>query len=235
MTANYLFRGVRIPAGHHILEFDYQPASFRFGLLITVISSLVALGLVTQASVRRTRPPKRAVFFDRDGVLNEAVVKDGHPFPPPNLAALRVDPSASACIARLRDAGFAIVVVTNQPDVARGTVDRGVVESINTRLAETLGIDAVYVCYHDNADQCACRKPKPGMLLAAAADHGIDLERSYLVGDRWSDVAAGREARCKTVWIERGYAERTPEAPDARVSSLTDACNWILDDCDQNE
>ena len=177
----------------------------------------------------------RAVFFDRDGVLNEAVVRNGRPHPPAGLAELRIDAAAAACIVQLRAAGFAIFVVTNQPDVARGTTARETVDAINTHVAASLDVDAVYVCYHDTADACACRKPKPGMLLAAASEHGVDLERSYLIGDRWSDVAAGREARCRTVWLERGYAEREPDRPDARVASLRAACDWILDDCNRSE
>lgn len=137
-------------------------------------------------------------------------------------------------LARLRDHGFSVVVVTNQPDVARGTATRQQVEAINEQLTAVLPIDAIYVCYHDNADACDCRKPKPGMLIAAAHEHGIELAQSYMVGDRWSDVAAGREARCRTVWIERGYDEREPLGADARVTSLTAACNWILDDCNRS-
>jgi D-glycero-D-manno-heptose 1,7-bisphosphate phosphatase len=176
----------------------------------------------------------RAVFFDRDGVLNDAVVRSGHPFPPASVDELRIDPAAPVLISRLRANGFAIVVVTNQPDVARGKTTRASVEAINLRLTTELAIDALYVCYHDSADACDCRKPKPGMILEASQTHEIDLERSYMVGDRWSDIAAGRDARCKTVWIERGYEEKEPQDADAHVFTLTAACNWILDDCDRS-
>lgn len=176
----------------------------------------------------------RAVFFDRDGVLNDAVVKNGHPFPPSTVDELRIDPGAAVSLSSLRERGFSVVVVTNQPDVARGATTAAQVEAINDRLAAHLPIDALYVCYHDNADMCDCRKPKPGMLFAAAAEHDIALERSYMVGDRWSDIAAGRAARCRTVWIERGYDEQEPQGADARVSSLAAACNWILDDCNRS-
>ena len=175
----------------------------------------------------------RAVFFDRDGVLNDAVVRNGHPFPPATLEELRIDPSASSLLAQLRARGFAIIVVTNQPDVARGTTPRADVEAINAHLVAQLAIDDLYVCFHDNADACACRKPKPGMLLAAAEAHAIDLEHAYMVGDRWSDIAAGRAAGCTTVWIDRGYEEKAPHDADARVHTLTAACNWILHDCDR--
>jgi D-glycero-D-manno-heptose 1,7-bisphosphate phosphatase len=174
----------------------------------------------------------RAVFFDRDGVLNDAVVRAGRPFPPANVDELRIDPAAATLITQLRARGFAIVVVTNQPDVARGKTTRESVDAINQRLTAELPIDALYVCYHDTADACTCRKPKPGMIFEAA--HDIDLSSSYMVGDRWSDIVAGRDARCKTVWIERGYEEKLPQDADAHVLTLTAACNWILDDCNRN-
>jgi D-glycero-D-manno-heptose 1,7-bisphosphate phosphatase len=163
--------------------------------------------------------------------LNAAVVRNGRPHPPPSVEELQIDPDAPASIERLRGFGFKIIVVTNQPDVARGTTSRSAVEAINERLAEALAIDELATCFHDGHDGCPCRKPKPGMLLSAASAHGIDLRASYMVGDRWSDIAAGQAARCRTVWIARGYAERPPELPDARVDSLAAACNWIIDDC----
>ncbi len=170
------------------------------------------------------------VFFDRDGVLNAAVIRAGHPFPPSTVEELLIDPDAPGAVQRLRDLGFAIVIVTNQPDVARGTTTARIVEAINERVATAIRADGVYTCFHDRQDDCECRKPRPGMLLTAAAKHRLELGRSYMVGDRWSDIAAGRDARCRTVWIERGYDEQAPTNPDARCSSLLNACNWIIDD-----
>jgi D-glycero-D-manno-heptose 1,7-bisphosphate phosphatase len=143
---------------------------------------------------------------------------------------LLIDPDAPGAVQRLRDLGFAIVIVTNQPDVARGTTTARIVEAINERVATAIRADGVYTCFHDRQDDCECRKPRPGMLLTAAAKHRLELGRSYMVGDRWSDIAAGRDARCRTVWIERGYDEQAPTNPDARCSSLLNACNWIIDD-----
>jgi len=172
-----------------------------------------------------------AVFLDRDGVLNEPVVRDGKPYPPADVSALHLSAGAGEAMRALRDAGFALIVVTNQPDVARGTTPRTVVDAINGRLREQLPLDDVLVCAHDDADVCDCRKPKPGLLRLGARLHELDLARSYLVGDRWRDVEAGAAAGCKTVLVERGYAERPPSVPPtARVSSVLEAARWIIAD-----
>jgi len=172
---------------------------------------------------------RRAVFLDRDGVLNRAVVREGSPYPPALPEELDVFPEAPVALAALRREGFSLYVVTNQPDVARGVQRRSVVEAMHAALRKALPLDGFYVCYHDDADACECRKPKPGLLLAAAAEHGISLPASYMIGDRWRDVEAGQRAGCRTVWIERGYAERGPSAPpDFAARSLGEAAAWIL-------
>ena len=125
-------------------------------------------------------------------------------------------------------AGFPLIVVTNQPDVARGTQTREAVEAINERLSHELPLSAVYVCYHDDGDGCACRKPKPGMLLRAAEGHGIDLAASWMVGDRWGNVVAGRAAGCQTLLIDLPYSQGHRCTPDARVADLTEAADRIL-------
>jgi D-glycero-D-manno-heptose 1,7-bisphosphate phosphatase len=174
-------------------------------------------------------PLKRAVFLDRDGVLNEAVVRDGKPYPPRSETELRIFDGAADHLRRLRQAGFKLIVVTNQPDVARGTQAAAEVEAIHGRLRRELPLDDVLSCLHDDADGCACRKPKPGLILDGAARHAVDVSASFMVGDRWRDVEAGQAAGCKTVWIDRGYRERGPAAaPHARVASLAEAADWIL-------
>jgi D-glycero-D-manno-heptose 1,7-bisphosphate phosphatase len=173
------------------------------------------------------RDLRRAVFLDRDGVINRAIVRAGRPFPPATLDELEILPDVPAALAALQRAGFRLIVVTNQPDVARGTQTRAVVDAMHASLAAALPLDEFRVCDHDG-DACDCRKPKPGMLLQAAREHGIALSRSYLIGDRWRDVEAGQRAGCSTVFIDRGYDERRPEAPDAVVGSLQAAAEWIL-------
>jgi D-glycero-D-manno-heptose 1,7-bisphosphate phosphatase len=169
-----------------------------------------------------------AVFLDRDGVLNEPIVREGKPYPPAGVEELRIYPEAAAALARLKTAGFLLIVVTNQPDVARGAQSREAVEAVNRAIAAALPIDGFFVCWHDDPDGCDCRKPKPGLLTQAAARHGIDLSRSFLIGDRWRDMDAGAAAGCRTVLIDRRYAERAPRrAPDFCAESLSAAVEWI--------
>jgi len=173
-------------------------------------------------------PLRRAVFLDRDGVINRAVVHNGKPYPPPTLDDFMIDDGVPEAIERLRAAGLWIVVVTNQPDVATGRQRRDIVEAMHARLMSAALCDAIQVCWHAAGDGCACRKPQPGMLLQAADDWQIDLGRSFMVGDRWVDVAAGLAAGCYTLWINRGYAEPAPDSPDALARSLPDAADRIL-------
>jgi D-glycero-D-manno-heptose 1,7-bisphosphate phosphatase len=175
--------------------------------------------------LRIARP---AVFFDRDGVLNQAVLVDGRPHPPQGEGELLLEDGAADACKRLREAGVPMVVITNQPDIARGTVSRETVDHLNGLLKEMLLLDAVYVCPHDDGDGCDCRKPAPGMLFDAARDLGLDLSRSVMVGDRWKDVEAGRKAGCATVFVDRGYRERGPDGADLVVKELPEAVNWIL-------
>jgi D-glycero-D-manno-heptose 1,7-bisphosphate phosphatase len=171
---------------------------------------------------------RRAVFLDRDGVINRAVVRDGKPYPPANLAETEILPGVSDALVALHDAGFMLIVVTNQPDVSRGTTPMAVVEEINNYLASCLPIDEFRTCYHDSGDGCDCRKPLPGALLAAARQHGIDLGKSYMIGDRWRDTEAGQRAGCKTIFIDYGYDEKQPESVDYRVHFLGEAAQIIL-------
>ncbi len=169
-----------------------------------------------------------AVFLDRDGVLNRALIRDGKPFPPDGIHHLEIVPDAASALKELKSHGFLLYVVTNQPDVARGNLTRAEVEAMHRKLASALPIDDIFVCYHDDADHCACRKPSPGMLFEAARKHNIDLSRSFLVGDRWRDIDAGHAAGCKTILIDHGYRERKPaQPPDATVHSLREAADWI--------
>jgi D-sedoheptulose 7-phosphate isomerase len=178
---------------------------------------------------------RRAVFLDRDGVLNRAILREGKPYPPQTLADLEIMPGAAAALDLLRGQGFLLLVASNQPDVSRGAQEQSVVEQMNGVLRNELLLDDFFVCYHDDSDRCACRKPRPGLFTMAAGAHNVDLRASYAVGDRWRDVEAGANAGCRTVWIDAGYQERSPKVPPAaRVASLSEAAAWIREDCERS-
>jgi D-glycero-D-manno-heptose 1,7-bisphosphate phosphatase len=170
-----------------------------------------------------------AIFLDRDGVLNEPVVQDGKPYSPATLEQFRIYPEALDSLNRLKRAGVLLVVVTNQPEVGRGTLSACTVDAMHARLLSSLPLDRIEVCYDDGVDvDSEFRKPKPGMILAAAAALGIDVGLSFLVGDRWRDIDAGARAGCRTVFIDRGWRESLRTTPDFACASLTDATNFIL-------
>ena len=169
-----------------------------------------------------------AVFLDRDGVINRVVLRDGRPFPPASADDLEILPRVPEAIAAMRLAGYRIIVVTNQPDVATGVQRREVVEAFHERLRGSLEIDDVRVCFHTDSDGCSCRKPKPGMLLDAAESWHLDLSRSWMVGDRWRDIEAGKAAGCKTILVRGSYSERHAEDPDTVVDSLHEASVLVL-------
>ena len=173
---------------------------------------------------------RQAAFLDRDGVLNRAFIHDdGKSHPPASPDELDILPGVREACMTLRQAGFLLIVVTNQPDVARGTQRQEVVEAINDALRRQIPIDDIRVCYHDDADDCACRKPRPGLLLGAASVWEIDLTNSFMVGDRWKDIEAGRRAGCRTVLINCAYAEAERSRPDFKAASMPEAADWILE------
>jgi transaldolase len=172
---------------------------------------------------------RRAVFLDRDGVLVVPQMRDGRSFAPRRLEDFHFYPAAKETLHRLKAAGYLLVVVTNQPDVGHGLISRSTIDAMHDRLLRELPIDRIEVCCHTQAASCACRKPKPGMLLDAARECGIDLESSFMVGDRASDVAAGQAAGCKTIFIDLDYAsELKPQTRDHSVRAIAEAGDIIL-------
>ena len=173
---------------------------------------------------------KRAVFLDRDGVLNLPVVRDGKPYPPSSVSEFRLYAEAPEACALLREAGFLLVVVTNQPDVGRGTQSLEEVEEMHAALRRRIPLDRVEVCTaaNDQAPDARRRKPAPGMLLDAAGELGVALEHSYIIGDRWRDIDAGRAAGCKTIFIDRHYDEKLRQTPDYRCADVLAAAKIIL-------
>lgn len=176
-----------------------------------------------------------AVFLDRDGVLNHPVVRDGQPYPPASSDDIQLYNDVVAGCAKLKKAGFTLVVVTNQPDVGRGSQTLAAAESINARLTRLIPtIDRIEMCTHAGSRYgvtCECRKPKTGMLRRAAEVLQLDLGKSFLIGDRWRDVDCARAAGCSAIFINRGYAESLRATPDFVVASFSEAVAIILDDC----
>jgi D-glycero-D-manno-heptose 1,7-bisphosphate phosphatase len=173
---------------------------------------------------------RRAVFLDRDGVLNRTVYRGGRLFVPSSLDELDILPGVREALSRLRAAGFLLIGATNQPDVARGLVSRASVEAIHELMRKQLPLDDIRVCFHVDADGCACRKPQPGMLFAGAVARQIQLARSFMVGDRWRDIGAGRAAGCTTILVNKTAEDDAPSspAPDIELPDLPAAADWIL-------
>jgi D-glycero-D-manno-heptose 1,7-bisphosphate phosphatase len=170
-----------------------------------------------------------AIFLDRDGVINVNAVRDGRPYSPATVEEFIILPGVPEAVEALRRSGYLVIVATNQPDIGAGRQSREVVDEMHRRMRQSVSIDDVEMCSHVDGDNCTCRKPKPGMLLNAARKHGIALDKSWMIGDRWRDVEAGRAAGCRTVFVDYNYpAEPRPERPDIVVGSLADAVPIVL-------
>ena len=177
-------------------------------------------------------PLRPAVFLDRDGTLNAPFVRNGKPYPPASVAEFSLLDGVRESCERLHAAGYALVVATNQPDVGRGAQAQAVVEAMHARLRELVPqIDLIQVCYHagnDHGQPCECRKPKPRLLLDASERLGLDLARSWMVGDRWRDIDCGTAAGVRTIFIDWGYDEKLRARPDYIVKSFPEATGIIL-------
>lgn len=171
---------------------------------------------------------KKAIFLDRDGVINSSIVIEGKPYPPKKMEDLNILPGVELALSMFKSEGYLCIIITNQPDVARGKVTFESVNELNQYLQKNLMIDEIYSCYHDDKDQCKCRKPKPGSILNASNKHQIDLNNSYMIGDRWRDIEAGQNAGCKTVFIDYNYLEKRPVGQTYTVGSLLEAAQLIL-------
>ena len=167
-----------------------------------------------------------AIFLDRDGVLNAVVWRDGKPASPRDVGELVIEAEAPAALGRLTAAGYRLFAVTNQPDVPRGKMSRSALDRIHAALAAALPLEEIAACLHDNADHCACRKPKPGLILDLAARHDLDLSRSWMVGDQGRDIESAHAAGCRAVLLERDY-NSAPDA-DRHVATLLQAVDSIL-------
>ncbi|MEE9614154.1 MAG: D-glycero-beta-D-manno-heptose 1,7-bisphosphate 7-phosphatase [Thermodesulfobacteriota bacterium] len=175
-----------------------------------------------------------AVFLDRDGTINE---DSGYISDPDDLKLL---PGAAGAIKRLNDAGVPVIVITNQSGVGRGYYTEDDVRAVNRRMTELLGlegaeVDGIYYCPHRPEDDCGCRKPATGLLDAAARERGVELARSFMVGDKASDVGAAKAAGVKSVFVltghgraERDRLEEKGPAPDFVAEDIGEAVGWIM-------
>ena len=170
---------------------------------------------------------KKAVFLDRDGVINEAFIKNGQPSSPNSLDELKILPGVKESILRLKKLNFICLVVTNQPDVSRRKIKKKTVIKMNNFLKKVIELDDIFVCYHDDKDNCNCRKPKPGLLLQAGKKWNLDFKKSFMIGDRWRDIQAGEKVGCKTIYLDYNYKDIKPKNPDFITHKLLNAVYLI--------
>ena len=176
-----------------------------------------------------------AVFLDRDGTIAEEVGYLNH------ATRFRMFSFVAAVVRRLNESGLPVIVVTNQSGVGRGYFPESLVHTVNELMTQQLAkagarIDAIYYCPHTFADNCSCRKPKTGMLERAAKEHALDVQRSFVVGDRYGDIELARNARARSILVRTGYGEgelawhgaKWPLQPDFVAQDLTQAADWIL-------
>jgi len=172
-----------------------------------------------------TKRKNRAVFLDRDGVINRVVLRDGKPYSPRKIEEFVFNDGIREAVYRLKEAGFKILVVSNQPDLARGEITQDVLDTMTRKLKSKIPIDDVYICPHDDVHQCSCRKPKPGMLIEAATKWDINLATSFFIGDTWKDMGAGRAAGCKTILLDAPYNQDVDS--DFRVKAISECIDII--------
>ena len=179
---------------------------------------------------------RRAVFLDRDGTLCEEMGYLNH------ISRLHIFPFAAEAIRRLNDAGWPVIVVSNQSGVSRKIFPETLVEQVHQRIAAELAaqgarVDAFYYCPHQKADRCACRKPMPGLIVRAAMDHGLEPEGSWMVGDRHADLELGHAVGARTILVLTGYGRgdyewhhaEWPRQPERVADDLRGAVDIILE------
>jgi len=171
---------------------------------------------------------KKAVFLDRDGVLSKTHIKKGKSFAVKKLKDFKLFSGSKESVKKLKLAGFMVIVVTNQPDVGKKIIPKIVLKKMHDRLKNKTKVDAIYSCIHSQNDNCYCRKPKPGMILNAAKKHNINLKKSFMIGDRSSDILAGKKAKCRSIFLDKKYFEKKPKVQEATFNNLMQATNYIL-------
>ena len=170
---------------------------------------------------------RKAIFLDRDGTLNKVYIENGLPISPSSLNKFKIIKGVKKSINRLKKLNFLCILITNQPDVFRGKISKKTVVKMNSYIKKKIKLDDMFVCYHDNEHNCSCRKPKPGLLLKASKKWKIDLKKSFMIGDRWKDILAGKKVGCKTIFINNNYKNDKKVKADFTFKSLLNAVNKI--------
>lgn len=168
----------------------------------------------------------RAVFLDRDGVINKVILRDGKPYPPKKFNEFVFNDGIKEAVYKMKELGYKLFVVSNQPDIARGEISQDILDLMTEKMRFELPLDDVFICPHDDHHDCPCRKPKPGMIMEAASGWRIDLSSSFMVGDTWKDMEAGKAAGCKTILLDAYYNQDV--LCDFRVKSLSEASSIIV-------
>jgi D-glycero-D-manno-heptose 1,7-bisphosphate phosphatase len=169
----------------------------------------------------------KAIFLDRDGVINKAYIREGKSYPPSNIEEFILLDDVEKALFLSKKMGFLNIIVTNQPDIGTGKQSTEDLDLIHEHIKNTLTIDDIFVCIHRDCDRCLCRKPLPGMLVSAQQKWEIDFRKSFLVGDRWRDIGAAQAVGCDAFFIDYGYDEQQPAFPYRAVSSLREAVDEI--------
>ena len=170
---------------------------------------------------------QKAIFLDRDGILIKIKKYNNKPYSVDDLSKLKFTNSIKLLLKKLKKK-YLLIMITNQPNVARGFIKKKEVIKINDYIKDQLNLDDVFCCFHDNKDNCSCRKPKPGMLLKAKKKWKIDMKNSYFIGDRRKDILAGKKAGCKNIFINYNYNEKLPSKKDCKyLKSIKDVINYI--------
>ncbi len=162
----------------------------------------------------------KAVFLDRDGVINLTVFRKGAERAPQDMSEFAYVEGVHATLAALQARGYVLLVCTNQPDVARGWQDRDQVLAFHAKIERELPVSRVYACFHDDVDACACRKPKPGLLVQGSDEFGLDLQQSWMIGDRSKDIEAGKAAGCRTIYLRHDHDTAQSGSPDYEITKL---------------
>ena len=170
---------------------------------------------------------RKAIFLDRDGTLNKAYIENGLPISPSSLNKFKIIKGVKKSINRLKKLNFLCILITNQPDVFRGKISKKTVVKMNSYIKKKIKLEDMFVCYHDNEHNCSCRKPKPGLLVKASKKWKIDLKKSFMIGDRWKDILAGKKVGCKTIFINNNYKNDKKVKADFTFKSLLKAVNKI--------